>query len=252
ASEPDAPALKNGIPTKEPAFGLQAYWIEESQTEEARTKGYTVVDTSTVIVTHLTEILRKQGWEVLTRAEVQAILDTVSKAYPRLVEELVPNTLPLGTVQRVLQNLLKERVPIRDIVTILETLIDHGQSVKDPEALTEFVRQALSRVITKQYQLPDGTMAVLTLEPNFERQILEAIEQGTGINFELMQKMMRAFDRIMKDEKLQMVQPVLVCSPHLRRHIKRIAERVMPSLVVLSSAEIWPDVKLVSMGVVEP
>ncbi len=252
ASEPGLRTLKNAIPTKEPAFGLQAYWIEESQVEEARSSGYTVVDTSTVIVTHLTELLRKHGWEVLTRAEVQAILDTVSRAYPRLVEELVPNTLPLGTVQRVLQNLLKERVPIKDIVTILETLIDHGQSVKDPELLTEFVRQALSRVITKQYQLPDGTMAVLTLEPRFEREILEAIEQGTGINFELMQKMMRAFEKTMKDEKLQMAQPVLICSPHLRRHLKKIAERVMPSLVVLSSAEVSPDVKLLSLGVVEP
>ncbi len=252
ASEPGAEPIDRAIPTKEPAFGLQAYWIEEGQVEEAKSKGYTVVDTSTVIVTHLTELLRRHGWEVLTRAEVQAILDTVSKAYPRLVEELVPNTLPLGTVQRVLQNLLKERVPIKDIVTILETLIDHGQSVKDPEALTEFVRQALSRVITKQYQLPDGSIPVLTLEPGFEREIMEAIDRGTGIDFELMQKMMRAFDKIMKDERMAMAQPVLVCSPQLRRHLRKIADRVMPSLVVLSSAEIWPDVKLVSLGVVSP
>jgi flagellar biosynthesis protein FlhA len=138
----------DGIPTKEPAFGLPAYWIDEKDVEKAQMSGYMVVDPATVIGTHLTELIRSHAWELLTRTETQQMLDNVAKSYPKIVEELIPNNLTLGAVQRVLQNLLKERVPIRDIMTVFESLLDHSPLVKDPELLTEYVRQALSRTIT--------------------------------------------------------------------------------------------------------
>ncbi|RMG75035.1 MAG: flagellar biosynthesis protein FlhA, partial [Nitrospirae bacterium] len=240
----------DGIPTKEPAFGLPAYWIDEQLIEDAQQKGFTVVDPSTVVVTHLTELLRKHGWEVLTRAEVQNILDGVSKVYPRIVEELVPNVLPLGTVQRVLQNLLKERVPIKDMITILETLLDHGQSIKDPEVLTEVVRQSLARVITRQHMLPDGTVPVFTLDPRYEKEVLQSMQEGTGLKPALIQKLMRSIESAVNKTGSNSIQPVIVCSPQVRNHLRRIAERIMPNLSVLSSAELSPEAKLYSLGMV--
>ena len=240
----------DGIPTKEPAFGLPAYWIDEHQIEAAQQKGFTVVDASTVVVTHLTELLRKHGWEVLTRAEVQSILDSVSKVYPRIVEELIPNVLPLGTVQRVLQNLLKERVPIKDMITILETLLDHGQSIKDPEMLTEVVRQALSRVITRQHMLPDGTVPVFTLDPRFEKEIMQSMQDGSGLKPALIQKLMKSIEYAVNRTGANNIQPVIVCSPQVRSHLRRIAERIMPNLSVISSAELSPEAKLYSLGMV--
>jgi len=239
-----------GIPTREPAFGLPALWIDEKDIDRAQSLGYTVVDTPTVIVTHLTELLRKNGWEVLTRAEAQQILDNVARNYPRIVEELVPAMLPLGTVQRVLQNLLKERVPIKDIITILETLLDHGQTVKDHETLTEFVRQSLARTITRQHLLPDGTLPVFTLDPIFEKEMMQSLGEGAGVSPQLMQRLMKSLDRATKDERVKSIQPILVCSPQIRKHLKKITERIMPSLVVLSSGEISPEVKLYSLGMV--
>ncbi|GMT47650.1 MAG: flagellar biosynthesis protein FlhA [bacterium] len=239
-----------GIPTKEPAFGLPACWIDESEIESAQTRGHTVVDPSTVIVTHLTELLRKYGWEVLTRSETQDILDNVSRNYPRIVEELVPAILPLGTIQRVLQNLLKERIPIKDMITILETLIDHGQRVKDPDTLTELVRQSLSRVISRLYMLPDGTLPVFTLDPQYEREIIQSMEDNTGLSPQLMQRLLRGIEKTLKGDKLKNIQPVLVCSPQIRRHLRNIADRLMPSLVILSSNEISSNTKLYSLGMV--
>ncbi len=239
-----------GIPTKEPAFGLPAFWIESKDVESAQAKGYTVVDPSTVIVTHLTELLRKHGWEVLTRVETQNILDNVTKSYPRIVEELIPTILPLGTVQRVLQNLLRERVPIKDMITILETLIDHGSRVKDPETLTEYVRQSLSRVITRQYTLPDGTLPVLTLDPVIEKEIMEAVESGSGMSPQLIQRLLKGIEKVIEGNRQKKTQPVLICSPAIRRHLRNIADRFMPSLVILSSNEISSNTKIYSLGMV--
>ena len=239
-----------GLPTNDPAFGLPAVWIEEREIEKAQALGYTVVDTPTVIVTHLTELLKQHGWEVLTRAEVQQILDNVARNYPRIVEELVPTVLPLGTVQRVLQNLLRERIPIKDIITILETLLDHGQTVKDHEVLTEFVRQALSRVITKQYMMPDGTLPVFTLDPVLERELLQAVEDGAGFSPTLIQRLMKGLEKAVNSEKTRNIQPVIICSPQTRRHLRKITERIMPSVAVLSSSEISPEAKIYSLGMV--
>jgi len=238
-----------GIPTKEPAFGLPAYWINPTDMERAQAAGYMVVDLPTVIVTHLTEMIRSHSAELLTRTEVQGILDNVSRNYPKLVDELIPSLMTLGGVQRVLQNLLRERVPINDMVTILETLLDYAPSTKDIELLTEYVRQALSRFITKQYISPDGNLYVMTLDPRFERHLNEAIEAGGAINPEVVNKLMRAIETAIKEGRFKGSQPIILCSTYVRRFLRKIIERFLPTLVVLSTAEVSPSIKLYNTGV---
>jgi flagellar biosynthesis protein FlhA len=247
---PAADAQKiDGIPTKEPAFGLPAYWVNARDAEQARVRGYMVVDPATAIVTHLTELIKAHAWELITRTEVQNLLNGVSKNYPKLVDELVPACLSLGGVQRVLQNLLKERVPINDLVTVLETLLDHAPAVKDPEVLTEFVRQALSRFITKQYLASDGGVHGMTLDPRFERALAQAMEAGGIINPEVVSRLIKALEKAVADERMKGVQPIILCSAQVRRFLKKITERFLPSLAVLSNAELSPSVRIYSTGV---
>jgi len=238
-----------GIPTKEPAFGLPAYWIEEKDIEKAQLAGYMVVDPATVIGTHIMEIIRAHAWELLTRSETQKLLDSVSKTYPKIVEELIPTHLTLGAVQRVLQNLLRERVPIKDIVTILETLLDHAPSVKDPEILTEYVRQALSRTITKQYINEEGKLPVLTLDPVFESYLTQAEEGKTPPD--LITKLARSIEKVLRSGKLMDAQPVILCSASVRRYIRKIVERISSSIAVISSSEILPNTNLDIRGIVK-
>ncbi len=240
----------DGIPTKEPAFELPAFWIDERGVENARTKGYMVVDIPTAIATHLTEVIKRHAWELLTRTEVQGLLDGVSKRYPKLVDELIPSQLTLGNVQRILQNLLREKVPIKDTVTILETLIDHSVSTKDVELLTEFVRQALSRVITKQYTAPDGSLYVMTLDPRFERVLLEAKEGGSPVDADVVSRLVRAIERSFTADTFRGSYPLILCSSQVRRFLRKITERFIPSVVILSTAEVTPSVKLYIQGVV--
>jgi len=241
----------DGIPTKEPAFGLRAYWIEEKDMEKAQTSGYMVVDPSTVIATHLTELIRKHGWELLTRTEVQNLLDHVSKVYPKIVDELIPAHMTLGGVQRVLQNLLKERVPINDLVIILETLLDYSPGTKDPEVLTEYVRQALSRYITRQYVTQGGSIPVIMLDPKFELHLSQTVEEGKGVSPDMVTKLVKGVERVLKNNKLTGVQPILVCSTNIRRFLRKLTEKFLPSIVVLSNAEICPSANLYSMGIVK-
>jgi flagellar biosynthesis protein FlhA len=241
----------DGIPTKEPAFGLPALWISEKDVESAKDKGYMVVDTATVIITHLTEVIKSHAWELLTRTEVQSLLDNVAKRYPKLVEELIPTQLTLGGVQRVLQNLLKERVPIKDIVTILETLLDYAPSTKDIELLTEYVRQALSRVITKQYLSPDGLLYVMTLDPTFESAILDSMEDGGALDPGVVNSLIKAVEKAFSSADAAKLQyPIVLCSSRVRRFLRKITERFLPSVIVLSSAEILPSVKPYIVGVI--
>jgi flagellar biosynthesis protein FlhA len=240
-----------GIPTKEPAFGLPALWISKRDIEKAQTNGYMVVDPATVIATHLTELIKAHAAELLTRTEVQSLLDNVSKNYPKIVDELIPSHLTLGSVQRVLQNLLKERVPINDLVTILETLLDYAPSVKDVETLTEFVRQALSRYITKQYMTADGSIYVMIFDPQFEKEFSHSLEAGGAINPEIVNKMTRAIETALKENRFKGVQPIILCSVHIRRLLRKITERFLPSVVILSNAEISPSVKLYTTGVLK-
>jgi flagellar biosynthesis protein FlhA len=251
AVAPEKAEPLRGIPTKEPAFGIPAYWIEESEVEKARQKGYMVVDVPTVMVTHITELIKSHAWELLTRQEVQNILNNVSKNYPRIVDELIPNQLTLGNVQRVLQNLLKERVPINDMVTILETLLDYAPQTKDIELLTEYVRQALSRFITKQYATHDSIHAI-TLEPRWEILLKEAMDKGGHINPDIFGKLLKAIEDAVASagERFKGIQPVIICSPVVRRFLRKLIERIMPSLVIISTSEILPSVKIYTIGVV--
>jgi len=239
----------DGIPTKEPAFGMPAFWINERDVEQAQARGYMVVDTATAIVTHMTEIIRSHAWELLTRNEVQSLLDSVTKSYPKLVDELVPVSLTLGGLQRVLQNLIRERVPINDLITILETLLDHAPSTKDSEVLTEHVRQSLSRFITKQYMASDGGVHVMTLDPRFERALLQAVEAGGAINPDIVTKLMRAIEKTLSSGRMKNMQPIILCSTQARRFLKKITERFLSSIVVLSNAELSPSARLYTTGV---
>lgn len=240
-----------GIPTKEPAFGLPAYWIDEKDAEKAQSLGYMVVDVASVIATHITELIKSHSWEILTRTEVQNLLDEVSKLYPKIVDELIPTHMTLGGVQRVLQNLLKERVPINDLVTILETLLDYAPTIKDLDILTEHVRQALSRYITKQYMADDGGLYVLTIDPRIERSLQQTIESGEAINPDFVGRLVKNIERLSQEFIQKGIQPVILCSVHTRRFLKKILEKFIPSIVVLSNAEISSSAKLYTLGMVK-
>ncbi|UCH81534.1 MAG: flagellar biosynthesis protein FlhA [Nitrospiraceae bacterium] len=238
-----------GIPTKEPAFGLPAYWIEEDAVENAQLAGYMVVDTATVIGTHITELVRAHAWELLTRTETQKMLDNVSKTYPKIIEELVPANLTLGAVQRVLQNLLKEKIPIKDIMSIFETLLDYAPNVKDPEILTEYVRQGLSRTITKLYVDEDGRLPVFTLDPAYEK-ILSQVDDG-GVTPDIINGIAKSVEKVLTSGKLKGAHPIILCSANIRKYLKKIVERISSSFVVLSSSEILSTTNLDIRGMVK-
>jgi flagellar biosynthesis protein FlhA len=239
-----------GIPTKEPAFGLPAFWISSKDVAQAQMKGYMVVDPATVITTHITEMVKAHAWELLTRTEVQNILDAVAKIYPKIIDELIPTQMTLGSVQRVLQNLLKERVAINDKITILETLLDYSASTKDPDMLTEQVRQSLSRFITKQYVTSEQDIKVITLDPRYEKDLAQAVAANGAISPDVISKLLKTTERIITDNAARGIQPIILCSAQVRRFLRKITERFLPSLVVLSNAEISPSVKLQITGVV--
>jgi flagellar biosynthesis protein FlhA len=246
----------DGIPTKEPTYGIEAYWIKERGREEAISKGYTVVDLATVMTTHLSDIIRRHSDELLGRQEAQSLLDALKETHPKAVEELVPNQLSLGGVVKVLQNLLAEQIPVRDLLTIVEAMADWAPSVKQLETLTEFVRQSLSRTITRQYISPDGEMVVLTLGHSLERYLAEAIQQTDQGDFLAVdpQKAHRIMQRLA--EKLEKfasrnLQPMILCSAQIRLHLKKLVDRFIPNIVVLAYDEIETNVKIQSIAVVE-
>ncbi len=245
-----------GIPTKDPAFGLQAVWIDEKDVERAQLAGYTVVDVPSVITTHLTEVIKNYSNELLGKQDVQKLLDTLAKTHPKVVEDLVPGLLNLGGVQKVLQNLLKERLSIRDLQTILETLSDYASITKDADMLTEYVRQALSRSITKQIQNPDGSVSVIVIDPQVERTMTEAIQTGPqGIQYfsldpSIMEKIIASMKENFENGLIKGYQPVVLCAPATRRFVKKMAERISASLTVVSHAEIAPNTKVYSIGAI--
>lgn len=243
----------DGLETVEPAFGLPALWISEDDKERAQIAGYTVVDIPTIISTHLTEIVKSQSAEFLGRQDVQKLLDKVAENDPKIVEELVPDLLGLGVVQRVLQGLLKENVSIRDMGTILETLADMAQYSKVPELLVEHVREALARNISRQYQTDEGTVPVMTLDQDIENKMAESIQetgQGSylGIDPETGQAIISAIENGIDGFSMFNYQPLILCSPMVRPHLKRLTERSIPGLVVLSHNEISQDVRIESLG----
>jgi flagellar biosynthesis protein FlhA len=238
----------DGTPTKEPAFGLDALWIREEKREEAQLRGYTVVDLSTVIATHLTEIIKRNAYELLGRQETQNLLDSLKVQAPALVAELVPNLLSLGAIQKVLQNLLRERVSIRDLRTVLETLADYGPAVKDPDLLTEYVRAGLRRGITKAYQDRDGKLPVLALDHRFEETLASAIqrtEQGSFLALPppAAQRVLQVLARAAEDATVMNYTPVVLTAPTVRLPLRKLIEKVLPSLVVLSHNEVDGPIK---------
>jgi len=244
----------DGIETVEPYLGLPALWISESQRERAEALGYTVVDPPAIIATHLTEVIRGHLHELLTRQDVQMLINNVKEAHPVLVEELLPKLLGIGDVQKVLSNLLKEGISIRDLVTILETLADYAHMTRDTDMLTEYVRQALRRSISKKYFVSDMN-SVITLDPGLEQTIMGSVqqtEQGSYLALDP-QTTQRVFDKLNNEiGKLTSMglQPIILTSPIVRTYFKRLVEPIAPDLVVLSYNELEPSAEIQSIGMV--
>ena len=239
----------HGIATKEPAFGLPALWLPEHQREQAQLAGYTVVDPVSAIATHLSEIVKRHAHELLGRQEVQGLLDELAKSHPKLVEELVPNLLSLGSVVRILAHLLREGVPIRDLRSVLEAIADHAGSTKDPDILTEVARQALGRTITRQYVGMDGTLQVIGLDPRLDRTLAEQVNTaplGGAWNVDplVSQKLLAALKQAAERMASRGHQPVILCSPSLRRHLRRLTDRILHAVPVLGLNEIDSIVRL--------
>jgi len=243
-----------GIDTTEPAFGLPAKWIEKEDREKAELAGYTVVDPPSVIATHLTEIVKRFGYELLGRQEVQALIDNIKNTHPSLVEDVVPKVLTLGEVQKVLANLLKEGISIRDMVTILETLGDYGPLTRDPDMLTEYVRQSLRRTITRKF-IQGNQARVITLDPELEQEIMNGVrqtEQGSYLSLEP-DKIQAILRNLMKEVKKLTglgIQPIVLASPVVRIYFKRITEQAVPDLTVLSYNELEQSIQIQSVGMV--
>ncbi len=245
----------NGISTKEPAFGLDAMWITPRQKEEATFSGYTVVDLSTVIATHLTELIRQNCSELLGRQELQGILDTFKQTAPKVIEDLIPGMLTVGVVLKVLKNLLKENVSVRDMRTILEALADHAPYQKDPAILTEHVRTALARTITKKLVGSDGQINLLTLDRTIEETIAGGIiqtDQGQQLSLEpdFVRKLVGSLNEQAAALASESSQAIILCSPLIRAHLKTLIDRFIPNVVVLSHNEITSNVSVKSFGTV--
>ncbi len=244
-----------GTPTKEPVFGLPAVWIRGEERDLAQMNGYTVVDSTTVVATHISEIIKRYSHELVGRQEMQQLLDNVAVSAPKVVDELIPGLLNLGTVLRVIKNLLKEGVSVRDMRTILECLADYASLTKDPDVLTEFVRQGLGRFIVDQYKLDDDSLYLITLDREVEDLIAEAIQpsdQGSYLAIEpaAAQQIISAIRNMSERFGMSGAQPVLLASPSIRRHVRKLIERFVPHMAVLSHNEIPQNVKIQSLGVV--
>ena len=252
-SSPDLVPPKGAIPTKEPTFGMNAYFITEELRDEAETAGFTVVTLSTVITTHLAEIIKKYADELLTKQEVQRIIDTLSKYYPKIVEECL-NNVNLTIIQKVLQGLIKEGIPLRDLVTIFETISDYGATIKDPEILTEYVRQKLSRFIVKP-ALTDHTLPSILIGDDIEEIIkksLQRTEQGTFLMIDpkIGSKIVTALTQAVERASQKNIMPVILCSPTIRRHLRKLIERSLAHIPVISQAEIPIDIKIEILEVI--
>jgi len=244
-----------GIDTVEPAFGLPAKWINEQEREKAEIFGYTVVDPPSIIATHLTEIVKRHAYELLGRQDVKKLIDNVKENHPALVEELIPSQMSLGEIQKVLCNLLKESVSIRDMVTIMETLADYSGMTRDADMLTEYVRQSLSRAITKQF-ITSQPAKVITVDQQLEQKIMESIQQtdrGTFIAMEpdLIQLILSNLSFQLQKLINLGEQPIIITAPIVRLYLKRLTEQLTSDLIVLSYNEVDPSVEIESVGMVK-
>jgi len=244
-----------GIATVEPAFNLPALWITESQKDDAEVAGYTVVELPAVLATHLTEVIKRHAHEILTRQEVRNLLDNIKENNATVVDELVPAMMSVGDVHKVLQNLLREKVSIRDLLLILETLANVAQRNKNSEILTEYVRNALASQICDGFKNEDSIIAVITLDPNLEAK-LESSVQETESGFRLaispgdVSRILDATGEILENLKITGELPIVLCSPTIRGQFKKITENNYRDLVVLSYNEIIPGIEIRSLGMI--
>ncbi len=244
-----------GIPTLEPAFHLEAMWITESQRERAESLGYTVVDPPSIIATHLTEVIKQHLDELLTRQDVQNLIENIKENNKTLVDELVPKLLGVGDIQKVLQNLLREGISIRDLVTIFETLADYAATSRDTDILTEYVRQGLKRAISNKYFADEETTTVVTLDPKIEQLIMSSIkqtEQGAYIALDPndTKKILKATEIEIKKLEEKGQSPIIITSPIVRMYFKKLTSDYIRDLIVISYNEIDSDIELKSVGVV--
>src|SRR5436190_2179700 len=251
----DATPGVSGIPTVEPAFGLPAVWIDENHRAEAEALGYTVVDAESMIVTHLTETIRRHVDELVTRQETKKLIEALKEQNAAAVEEVVPEKLGVGEVQRVLQHLLRENVSIRDLGTILESIGDRAASTRDPAILAEYARQALARSITLNYLDASKSLQAISLDPNLEQEIAESVTQTRDGEYLAMdparaQTVVRLLTGEVEQATGMGLRPVLLCSGRIRRHLRRLIEQALPQLPVVSYNEILPGIRVESTGVV--
>lgn len=252
----DADPSVTGIEAKEPVFGLPAKWVPEKSRERAQMAGYTVVDLGTIIATHISEIIRKHAHELLGRQEMQALVENLQKTAPKVVEELIPGLLPLGTVLKVCQNLLREGVPIRDLLTVLETLANFAAASKDPDTLTEYVRAALARAITHRLSSGTNELEVINFQPQTEEVLLRAYQRtdnGVSLNLEpgYFQKVVSGLQKTLENVVFTSGYQVLLCHPMLRSQLRKLTERYLPTLSILSVNEISSNAKVKSLASVE-
>ena len=244
-----------GIPTFEPSFHLPAIWITEGQRERAESLGYTVVDPPSIIATHLTEVIRQHVAELLSRQDVQNLVNNLKETNPALVEELIPKTLGIGEVQKVLQNLLREGISIRDLLTIFETLADYASTSRDTDILTEYARQSLKRAISSKYFPPRETTSVVTLDPVIEQEIMKSVkqtEQGAylALDPERSRAILKSVEAEIKKMENMGRNPIVVTSPIVRIYFKRLTEEYYRDLIVVSYNEIGSDAELQSVGMI--
>jgi flagellar biosynthesis protein FlhA len=247
-----------GIPTKEPVFGLDALWIHENNKELAQFAGYTVVDLPTVIATHITEVVKNHAHELVGRQEAQSLIEHVQKTHPKVVDELVPKELSLGVIVKVLQNLVREQVPIRDLVTILESLADACLVSKEIDHLTEAVRASLGRSITTRLLDENEELPLITFTREVEEKLIHAVQpgdRGQGTQFlvdpSLVKKLVPSANRVVEKLTEEGISPVLLVTPMIRHHVKRLLDRFLPQVVVLSHNEIQPTLRVRSVGTID-
>ncbi len=245
----------SGIPTFEPSFHLPALWITENQRERAESLGYTVVDPPSIIATHLTEVIRSHIDELLSRQDVQSLIDNIRENHPTLVDELVPKLLGVGEIQKVLQNLLHEGISIRDLLTIFETLADHAATSRDTDVLTEYARQSLKRAISSKYFPANETTSVVTLDPNVEQEIMSSVkqtEQGAYLTLdpEKTKAIMDALEQEIKKLEELGKNPIIITSPIVRMYFKKLTEDYFKDLIVVSYNEVESNIELQSVGMV--
>ncbi|MEW5919729.1 MAG: flagellar biosynthesis protein FlhA [Bacillota bacterium] len=250
------PEELGGIPTREPTFNLPAVWISPAQKEEAELKGCTVVDVATVLITHLTEVTRNHACELLGRQEVKEMVDMVKETRPAVVDELIPELMSVGDVQKVLQNILRENIPLQDLPSILETLADHAASTRDTDLLTEYVRQSMARTISARFAGEGGKLSVITIDPALEKLIAASLQQTMHGSFpvlepEVSQKIVQGISRLTEKLRNRGLSPVVLTSPRIRLPFRRLVERFLPDLPVISLNEVVPQLAVEAVGVLK-